>query len=128
MRIKFDFRRCLVLLVFISYEASSQSAFNGLLVTNEDSVIRGYMRISLDERGKKFEITQDKKKKPAVFYSNDLKYYAFKKDTFAFLNAFYPFRGEDYLAQGVEAKILIRRGRVKLYQGVLPEYGKRFEV
>ena len=38
------------------------------------------------------------------------------------LNNFYPFKGEDYEAKGVEAKIVIRKGKIKLYEAVLPGY------
>jgi hypothetical protein len=106
--------------------AYAQDVFNGLVVTEEDSVIRGYLRISLDgQHGKKIEITKNKKVKPQAFYTYQLKYYAFKRDTFAMLNSFYPFKGEDYKAERVEAKIIVRKGKVKLYEAILPGYVPR---
>jgi hypothetical protein len=90
--------------------------YNGFVITESDSLFKGYMRIlSGGAKGTKFLITKDKKKKPKEFFSSELKYYAYKKDTFIFLRDFYPFENADYVFERLEAKVLISRGQLKLY-------------
>ncbi len=113
------------LIIFIVLTTSSLQAqkFDGFVITNQDSLFKGYMKISLDGlKGRRILITNNKKKKPRSFYVKDLKYYAYKKDTSAILKNFYPFVGEDYQVEWMEAEVLISKGKLKLYQAILPNY------
>jgi hypothetical protein len=96
--------------------------FDGFIITHEDSLFEGYMHLSSERNRRTILITPDKNIKPRTFYVDDLKYYAFKKDTFALLPDFYPFVGDDYVAENIEAKVLISKGRLKLYQAEFPDY------
>jgi hypothetical protein len=94
--------------------------FDGFVITESDSIFKGYMRIvSGGENGTKFLVTKNKKKKPREFFSNELKYYAYKKDTFIYLRNFYPFENADYAVDILEAKVLISNGRLKLYSSTI---------
>jgi hypothetical protein len=106
------------LIIFIILTTSSLRAqkFDGFVITNQDSLFKGYMKIALDgQAGRRILITNNKKKKPRSFYVKDLKYYAYKKDTSAILRNFYPFVGEDYQVEWLEAEVLISKGKLKLY-------------
>lgn len=108
--------------VFIFTSGYAQK-FDGFVITEQDSLFKGYMRFSLEGgNGLKVLITNDKQKKPRSYFVRDLKYYAYKKDTFALLQAFRPFEGEDYMAVGVEAKFIISKGNVKLFKGDFKNY------
>lgn len=96
---------------------------NGYVVTEQNVMIRGNVRILGDQYGRKISINDGKSYFTRTFYINDLKSYAYKKDTFAILNAFHPFEGEDYLAENIEAKVLVSKGELKLYYVTLPDYG-----
>lgn len=99
--------------------------FDGFVITQEDSLFKGYMIFSsAGGKGTQVLITNDKKKRPRSYLVKDLKYYAYKKDTFALLHAFYPFEGEDYMASGIEGKFVISKGSVKLYHAEFPDYNK----
>jgi len=96
--------------------------FNGYVITDQNVMIKGELKMLKDAQGRKISINDGKSYFIRTFYILDLKSYAYKKDTFMILNAFHPFEGDDYLAEGVEAKVLISKGKLKLYYGELPEY------
>jgi len=96
--------------------------FNGYVITDQNVIIKGELKMLKDAQGRKISINDGKSYFIRTFYILDLKSYAYKKDTFMILNAFHPFEGNDYLAEGVEAKVLISKGKLKLYYGKLPEY------
>lgn len=96
---------------------------NGYVVTEQNVMIKGNVKMLADQYGKKISINDGKSYFTRTFYTNELKSYAYKKDTFAILNAFHPFKGEDYLAESIEAKVIISKGELKLYYVTLPDYG-----
>jgi hypothetical protein len=95
---------------------------NGYVVTEQNVMIKGELKILADQYGKKISVNDGKSYFTRTFYLRELKAYAYKKDTFAILNAFHPFEGEDYLAENLEAKVLISKGPLKLYYATLPDY------
>jgi hypothetical protein len=100
---------------------------NGYVVTKDNIVIRGNIRILADQQGKKISVNDGKSYFTRTFYINELNAYAHKKDTFAILNSFHPFEGEDYLAESVEAKVLVSKGELKLYYVTFADYGSIHE-
>lgn len=98
---------------------------HGFIITEQDSLIRG--RLVVKREGphgsvRYIELMKPGRKKPKTYYAENIRYYALRRDTFALLNAFYPFEGEDYYAQGLEAKVIVARGKMKLYEAVLRDY------
>jgi hypothetical protein len=113
----------LFLIIFFGPFVSCCQNFDGFVITQDDSLIRGYMRILKgDHRGSKILITPDKRTVPRMFYSLELKRYVYRKDTIAILENFYPFDEEQYSISKIEAKAIVRTGRLKLYEAILPEY------
>lgn len=113
----------LIFLLFLVTQSLNAQKFDGFVITNEDSLFRGFMRISIDgQKGRKILITDDKKKAPRSFHLKDLQYYAYRGDTTAILRGFYPFEGENYHVDWLEAKVLISKGKIKLYYATFPEY------
>src|SRR6266496_3153877 len=80
--------------------------FDGFVITDRDSLFKGYMKISVEGTGRKILLTDDKRKDPKIFKSTNLKYYAYKKDTIAILKNFYPFEEELFQVELMEAKVL----------------------
>lgn len=116
-----------ILIIFCIALSSSLFAqkFDGFVITESDSIFKGYMRIlNGGEKGIKFLITRDKKKKPRAFFSSELKYYAFKKDTFAYLQNFYLFENTEYPIERLEAKVLFSHGNLKLYSSSIIPHKK----
>jgi hypothetical protein len=113
----------LIALTFIVIQNLNAQNFDGFVITNQDSLFKGYMKITLDgQKGRRILITDNKKKKPKSFHLQDLKSYAYKRDTTVILRNFYPFEGENYQVELIEAKVLISKGKVKLYYATLPNY------
>lgn len=109
-------RKILTAILIISSGHLLAQKFDGFVITENDSIFKGYMRIlSGGVKGTKFLVTKDKKKKPREFFSTELKYYAYKKDTFVYLRNFYPFENADYAFEILEAKVLVSKGTLKLY-------------
>ncbi len=100
---------------------------NGYVVTEQNVKIKGKVKILADQYGKKISINDGKSYFTRTFYIHELKSYAYKKDTFAILNAFYPFEGENYLAESTEAKVIISKGELKLYYVTFPDYGSTYD-
>ncbi|MEX2232531.1 MAG: hypothetical protein WD824_10245 [Cyclobacteriaceae bacterium] len=120
---KFSF---LIIALLVGTFCSAQK-FDGFIITHEDSLFEGYMHLSSESNRRTILITRDKNLKPRTFYVDDLKYYAFKKDTFALLPDFYPFVGDDYVAENLEAKVIVSKGRLKLYQAEFPYYRDSYQ-
>jgi len=115
----------IALILFTTQNLCAQQ-FDGFVITNKDSLIRGYMKIDLDGlKGRRILITDDKREKPKSFHLNDLKYYCYRKDTFAILRDFYPFEDDDYRVEEIEAKVLVGKGKTKLYHATFPDYQDR---
>jgi hypothetical protein len=113
-------KKTFILLTLIAIFGNLQAQkFDGFVITDQDSLFKGYMRIFVDGTGRKILLTKDKRKTPKIFRLTNLKYYAYKKDTFAILKNFYPFDGEEFQVEFMEAKVIIQKGRLKLYYGVL---------
>jgi len=111
-----------LLLSILSSTFSYAQDINGYVVTEQNVLIKGNVRILADKYGKKISVNDGKSYFTRTFYTRELKSYAYKKDTFAILNAFYPFEGDSYLAENIEAKVLISKGKLKLYYAALPDY------
>jgi hypothetical protein len=82
------------------------------------------MRISIDGSQRNILMTKNKKLPPRQFKTSELKYYAYKKDTFAILKNFYAFEEKSDYIEMVEAKVLISRGKLKLYTGIVPDFDR----
>lgn len=111
-----------VLLSILISPFSHAQRINGYVVTEQNILIKGDVRILGDQYGKKISINDGKSYFTRTFYLRELKSYAYKKDTFEILNAFHPFEGEDYLAEGIEAKVVIGKGELKLYSVSFSDY------
>ncbi|MFM8911551.1 MAG: hypothetical protein ACKOE6_01375, partial [Flammeovirgaceae bacterium] len=118
--------KVLVILVLVTLSSSlCAQNYDGFIVTTKDSIYKGYMRfVSGGNKGLKLLITNDKKKKPREILLSDIKYYSYKKDTFAILRDFYPFENTEYSISQIEAKIEINNGTLKLYSASIPEIEK----
>lgn len=118
----------LILLSLLIPSLSVAQNINGYVVTEQNVIIKGELKILADQYGKKISVNDGKSYFTRTFYIQELKAYAYKKDTFAILNAFHPFEGEDYLAENVEAKVLISKGPLKLYYATLPDYSVTYII
>lgn len=112
----------LIILSLFTFELYGQI---GYIKLNNDSIIVGYLRryVSHMDGRQGIELWRTKKDKHPLKISKDaISEYAIKKDTFAILRNFYPFEGEDYQVESIEAEVLISKGKVKLYFATLPDY------
>lgn len=113
--------RTLTFVALLALQPYSSRAQSGFVITVQDSILHGYMRFVRDNNGNsKLLFTTDKKKAPRTFVLADLKYYALKKDTFAILRNFYAFDDEAQPVEVMEARVIVSKGRLKLYHGTLP--------
>jgi hypothetical protein len=116
----------LLLLGILIPSLSYTQDVNGYVVTGQNILIKGNVQILADQYGRKISINDGKSYFIRTFYINELNSYAYKKDTFKILSAFHPFEGEDYLAESIEAKVLVSKGELKLYYVTLPDYGSAY--
>lgn len=114
-------RLSLFTLLLISYINSNSQKIDGFVITEQDSLFKGYMRISIDGSQRNILMTKNKKLPPRQFKTSELKYYAYKKDTFAILKNFYAFEEKSDYIEMIEAKVLISKGKLKLYTGIVPD-------
>jgi hypothetical protein len=117
-------RSLLFILLLISSVNASAQKFDGFVITDQDSLFKGHVRISIDGSQRKILLTKNKKLQPREFKTSGLKYYAYKKDTFAILKNFYAFEEKSDYIEMVEAKVLISRGKLKLYTGIVPDFDR----
>lgn len=112
-----------LLLIFISFFPTMAFAPKGYVIT-EDSVYTGEIRfeVGYTDRGTRIKIYKDIRKQPEVFYSLEVKEYAYKKDTFVILNNVELVDESINLIPTSEVKVLAR-GRIKLYEGSYTERG-----
>jgi hypothetical protein len=105
-------------------EYSAGQKFDGFVVTKRDSIFKGYMRVNfVGLRLAEILLTDDKRKTPRTFKFSEIRLYAYKKDTFEILKPFYPFEEENYAAEDVVAKFIIRKGKLRLYSVTFEGYG-----
>jgi hypothetical protein len=117
-------RLSISILLLISSIHSTAQKFDGFVITEQDSLFKGYMKISIDGYQRNILMTKNKKLPPRQFKTAELKYYAYKKDTFAILKNFYAFEEKSDYIEMVEAKVLISKGKLKLYSGIVPDFDK----
>jgi len=110
-----------ILLCLLLSSNSYAQKFNGYVITDQNVKINGHLTLLKDAQGKKISVNDGKSYFVRTFYIHDLKSYAYKKDTFMVLPAFYPF-GSDYLAEDVVVEVRISKGKLKLYYGELPDF------
>lgn len=115
----------LMLIVVVSYGQ------NGYVKLSNDSIVAGYLRpyVSYMDGHQGIELWRTKKdKSPLKIPKAKISEYAIKKDTTALFRDFYPFEGEEYHVESIEAIVLISKGKVKLYSATLGDYKKELMV
>lgn len=94
-------------------------AQNGYIITNEDSVKIGYLKLShSNEPSCPYNITlylHKKDKNPIIYSLKSLKSYAYKKDTFLILKDYYVFGLQKYYKEVLILKQTMG-GSIKLYE------------
>lgn len=111
--------RIISVILFLLIPAFSQAQQN-FIVTINDSIFHGYVRPKSIEGVPYILFTEDKKKAPKKYRREQLKYYSYKKDTFAIFQNFYPFPDDTEPVDIMEARLLISKGALKLYFGMMP--------
>lgn len=121
MRKKYIFSLILLGLFQHSYgQKNWEEKYNGLVITEDNSVIRGYLMFSVGtrEQGTKIKLLKKPNDNPQIFYTLELKGYVYKKDTFKIIQNLQPYQDDNKVIKKAEARIA-ERGKLVLYE--IPE-------
>ena len=94
--------------------------FNGLVITKDNLIIKGYLKLSVGtiDKGTKITLSKRPNDKPQIFYTLDLKGYVYKGDTFRIIHNLQPYLDDNRIIEKAEARIA-QNGKLILYE--IPE-------
>lgn len=92
-----------------------ESKYNGFVVTEDSSIMKGFLRFEVGsvDRGKKIKLSKKPNDSPLIFYALDLRGYVFKKDTFIIVHNLQPFDDDTRTISKAEA-LVVQSGKLKL--------------
>jgi|SRR5690606_32739283 len=82
-----------------------EDKFNGLIITQGDSTIKGYLSFSVGskDRGTKITLLKTPRGKPRIFSTLELKGFAYKRDTFKIIHDLQPYLDDNKIIEKAEA-------------------------
>jgi len=98
-----------------------EDKYNGFVKTTDGLLVEGYLRfeVGFKNRGTRIKLYKKPNESPEIFYTLELREYAFNKDTFKIFTNIKPFENDDKIINIVEAK-RISSGKLDVYE--IPEY------
>jgi hypothetical protein len=104
-----------------------EDKFNGFVITENNVKVEGYITFEVGnlKQGTKIKLRKKPNDTPQIFYTLDLKGYAYKKDTFRIIHNLQPYLDDDKIIKKAEAKI-ISNGKLILYK--IPQYEENYNT